>query len=129
LFPSPNQVRYKGLISTPGITKFSAWKRDTEIPKWVSSSLCSMYNSVGKFILQAYVFLGGVSPHTPICVEKHCILEETFFIKCLAPLDFHNFHSKVFQNIFDLSLLQKNFLNLTQSLSYLTPSLLGFWSD
>ena len=32
---SPNQARYKGLISTPGITKFSAWKRETEIPRYV----------------------------------------------------------------------------------------------
>ena len=32
---SPNQSRYKGLISTPGITKFSAWKRENEIPKYV----------------------------------------------------------------------------------------------
>lgn len=30
---SPNQGRYKGLISTPGITKFSSWKRENEIPK------------------------------------------------------------------------------------------------
>lgn len=30
---SPNQGRYKGLISTPGITKFSSWKRESEIPK------------------------------------------------------------------------------------------------
>ena len=31
---SPNQSRYKGLISTPGITKFSAWKRENELPKY-----------------------------------------------------------------------------------------------
>jgi len=30
---SPNQSRYKGLISTPGISKFSSWKRETEVPK------------------------------------------------------------------------------------------------
>ena len=29
----PNQGRYKGLLSTPGIVKFSAWKREVEIPK------------------------------------------------------------------------------------------------
>ena len=30
---SPNQSRYKGIISTPGVTKFSSWKRETEIPR------------------------------------------------------------------------------------------------
>ena len=30
---SPNQARYKGLISTPGVIKFSAWKRESDIPK------------------------------------------------------------------------------------------------
>jgi len=30
---SPNQARYKGIISTPGLVKFSGWKRETDIPK------------------------------------------------------------------------------------------------
>ena len=30
---SPNQGRYKGLISTPGVVKFSGWKRENDIPK------------------------------------------------------------------------------------------------
>ena len=30
---SPNQGRYKGVISTPGVVKFSAWKRENDIPK------------------------------------------------------------------------------------------------
>ena len=50
---SPNQSRYKGLISTPGITKFSAWKRENELPKYdfatnfycnVNSCLISLVN-------------------------------------------------------------------------------------
>jgi hypothetical protein len=35
LFPlsNANQGRYKGIVSNPGVIKFSAWKRETEIPK------------------------------------------------------------------------------------------------
>ena len=31
----PNQARYKGLLSTPGVVKFSQWKRENDIQKWV----------------------------------------------------------------------------------------------
>eukprot|EP00094_Tigriopus_californicus_P002372 TCALIF_02290-PA protein Name:"Similar to 4cl2 Probable 4-coumarate--CoA ligase 2 (Dictyostelium discoideum)" AED:0.08 eAED:0.08 QI:10/0.81/0.83/0.91/0.90/0.83/12/272/929 len=30
---SSQQARYKGLLSTPGMVKFSAWKRETDIPR------------------------------------------------------------------------------------------------
>ena len=45
---SPNQSRYKGLISTPGITKFSAWKRENELPKYAFTAnfyflLCTFF--------------------------------------------------------------------------------------
>jgi len=30
---SPNQGRYKGVITAPGVVKFSAWKRENDIPK------------------------------------------------------------------------------------------------
>eukprot|EP00095_Tigriopus_kingsejongensis_P001553 maker-scaffold137_size321222-snap-gene-0.10 protein:Tk01553 transcript:maker-scaffold137_size321222-snap-gene-0.10-mRNA-1 annotation:"4-coumarate-- ligase-like" len=30
---SSHQGRYKGLLSTPGVVKFSAWKRETDIPR------------------------------------------------------------------------------------------------
>ena len=29
----PNQARYKALVPSPGTVKFSAWKRENEIPK------------------------------------------------------------------------------------------------
>ena len=29
----PNQSRYKGVITSPGVVKFSAWKRENEIPR------------------------------------------------------------------------------------------------
>ena len=52
---SPNQSRYKGLVSTPGITKFSGWKRETEIPKYViqKSFLCKQ---IIKFYLSFRVY-------------------------------------------------------------------------
>lgn len=35
---NPLHAKYKGIISTPGYCKFSAWKRETEIPKQTFSS-------------------------------------------------------------------------------------------
>ena len=29
----PNQSRYKGVITSPGVVKFSAWKRENDIPR------------------------------------------------------------------------------------------------
>ena len=50
---------YQGLISTPGYCKFSAWKRETEIPKQPFSRL----------------ILSSLASHSP---EKYCILHHLF---------------------------------------------------
>jgi len=37
------QARYKGLVATPGIIKFSQWKRETDIPKYEYLNVCLIY--------------------------------------------------------------------------------------
>ena len=34
LLAGPNQSRYKGVITSPGVVKFSAWKRENDIPRY-----------------------------------------------------------------------------------------------